>query len=418
VSSTGRCGTNPAPTLCVNRRQIGPQTLKPAERHAFLRRLTSLGGHYLDRRSVRSWIALVALTVFVVLVAACSSQGDGGASTDSALAVKGRWSPPSDVLAVGAKVRVAYEEAPKWTSTAACGGQLKPGGRKLGEYLLDHFSDVSSVGGYACRRNTADSSRMSVHGTGRALDVFIPTSNGAADNTKGDKVANWLVLHAQRIGVQLVIWDHSIWRANGTNDAAYGGPIPHIDHVHVELTNAASALSTPWFSDPSDTADASTTTTTSTTDGGTDDGATADADVDTDGGAPSDDASSPGTPGTPGTTDAGKKDAAPVDPAMDDGAQDAPDAAPASIDPSASSGSGDPSDGLASADDEPGETDSLPEVPASAKHRSPGNQYAEDVPNSGCSAAPRGPLQHAGDSLALVLVVAGVAIGRLRRKRA
>lgn len=373
----------------------------------------------LDRRSLRSWIALVALTVLVVLVAACSSPDDGAASTDSALGVKGRWVPPTAVLAVGAKVRVAYEEAPKWTGTAACGGQLKPGGHKLGEYLLDHFGDVSSVGGYACRRNTADASRMSVHGTGRALDVFIPTSNGGADNTKGDKVANWLVTHAQRIGVQLVIWDHSIWRANGTNDAVYGGPVPHIDHVHVELTNAASALATSWFSDPSDTADASTTTTTTTTgtttsDGGDDD---ADSNAAVDGGVDADNAAPSADAGTTAPVDAGsKKDAAPGDPANDDGAQDPPDAA--SPDPT-STGSldpGAPSDGLTSAADDPGETNSLPDVPAS-KHRSASATDAESVPNSGCSAAPRVPLHRSGGSLALVVGLAALVAGRLRRKR-
>jgi hypothetical protein len=351
----------------------------------------------------------------VVLVAACSSQDDGAASEDSALAMKGRWTPPSDVLAFGATVRVAYEDAPKWTSAAACGGKLLPGGHALGEYLLDHFSDVSSVGGYACRRNTADSSRMSVHGTGRALDVFIPTSNGAADNSKGDKVANWLVMHAQRIGVQLVIWDHSMWRANGTNDAVYGGPVPHIDHIHVELTTAASALKTPWFSDMSDAPDAATTT----ADAAADAADAADATDTADGDAPSADA---GATGTTGTTDAGsKKDAAPVDPSNDDGAMDAPDAATAappsagSVDPSASDA---PSDGLASAADDPGETDSLPDVPAS-KHRSSSATDAngDPVPNAGCSAAPGArenePLRGAGASLALALGLAAW----LRRKR-
>jgi hypothetical protein len=409
VSSTGSCGTSPAPTLCVDQRPPDRHAANLAESRSFLQL-------DLDRRSLRSWIALVALTVLVVFLAACSSPNDGAASTDSALGVKGRWVPPTAVLAEGAKVRVAYEEAPKWTGTAACGGQLEPGGHKLGEYLLDHFSDVSSVGGYACRRNTADASRMSVHGTGRALDVFIPTSNGGADNTKGDKVANWLVTHAARIGVQLVIWDHSVWRANGTNDAVYGGPVPHIDHVHVELTNAASALMTPWFSDPSDTADASTTTTTTgtaTSDGGDDD---ADSDAAVDGGANAVDAAPRADAGTTGTVDAGsKKDAAPGDPAMDDGAQDLPDASPdptsaGALDPGA------PSDGLASAADDPGETNSLPDVPAS-KHRSASLTDAESVPNSGCSAAPRDPLHRGGGSLAFVVGLAGLVAGRLRRKR-
>ena len=401
--------------MYVDQRHPRPSTGNLAETRGFIGLARAAGRAGLDRRSLPSWIALVGLSVFVALVAACSSGGDGAASDESALGVKGRWAPPSDVLAAGTKVRITYEDAPKWTGTAACGGSLKAGGHKLGEYLLDHFADVSSVGGYSCRRNTADSSRMSVHGTGRALDVFIPTSNGAADNGKGDKVANWLVFHAQRIGVQLVIWDHSIWRANGTNDAPYGGPVPHIDHIHVELTNAASALTTPWFSDMSDAPDSGADDDASSADGGTGGGST-------DGATSAADAGSTVTTGTT-TPDAGaKKDAAPVDPADDDSAQDKPDsatAAPADPGSVAPSGSGDPSDGLTSAADEPGETDSLPDVPAS-KHRttsgSATDANGDPVPNAGCSAAPRNGSAPVPGTAGILALGLGLAAW-LRRKR-
>jgi hypothetical protein len=396
--------------MCVDQRHPRLEPSNLAKPQGFVRRTWVAGRASLDRRTLRSWIALAGLTVFIALLAGCAGTEDSTGSGESALGVKGRWAPPSDVLTAGAKVRVAYEDAPKWTGTAACGGQLKAGGHKLGEYLLDHFSEVSSVGGYSCRRNTADSSRMSVHGTGRALDVFIPTSNGAADNGRGDKVANWLVLHAQRIGVQLVIWDRSIWRANGTNDAAYGGPVPHIDHIHVELTNAASALATPWFSDMGDAPDAAADDDASTADGGS---GSAD-------GAPS--AGDAGSTGT-ATADAGaKKDASPVDPANDDSAKDAPDSSTAAAPGAGSvppSGSDDPSDGLTSAGDEPGETDSLPDVPAS-KHRTTSSSATDangdPVPNAGCSATPRNrsaPGPGTAGSLALAL---GLAVW-LRRKR-
>jgi hypothetical protein len=91
---------------------------------------------------------------------------------------------------------------------------------------------------------------MSVHGTGRAIDVFIPLSRGDADNTLGDEVANWLVSNAQAIGVQLVIWDRSSWngsRSSGSKLRAYGGPHPHHDHLHVELNTDGAARRTPWF---------------------------------------------------------------------------------------------------------------------------------------------------------------------------
>jgi hypothetical protein len=374
----------------------------------------------LDRRTARSWIALVTLAVFVAVVAACSSPADESSSSQSALAESGRWTLPSNVLAVGATVRVTYDEAPKWTGSAACAGKLKPGGHKLGEYLIEHFAVVSSVGGYACRRNTADASRMSVHGSGRALDVFIPTAGGAADNTQGDKVANWLVLHAQRIGVQLVIWDRTIWRSSGRNDGAYGGPNPHVDHIHVELTNEAAAMSTPWFSDMDDDAPDGST---ASADGG--DVGDVDADEDTADGGQANDAgadSATRVDASTGPKDAGKKDAAPVDPSDDDAEHDEPDAATTSpgTNPNGSKeppkGSGDPSDGLESAADDPGETDSLPDVPKPKRRTPASSANGETTPNGGCSAAPGNAGSHGMDGSALALAV-GLALAGAARAR-
>jgi len=355
-----------------------------------------------DLTRARSWIALVGLAFFVAVVAACSAPGEDAASRESALAESGRWALPASVAATGKTVRVAYDDAPRWTGSAACVGKLLPGGHKLGEYLLAHFDVVTSVGGYACRRNTADSSRMSVHGTGRALDVFIPTVGGAADNGQGDKVANWLVMHSEQIGVQLVIWDRSIWRSNGTNDGAYGGPNPHVDHIHVEITKEAAALRTPWFTNMTDDVDASTTT----ADGGT---ATTN-----DGSAPRADAAiDSGT-----DPDAGdyEGDAATGDPADDDHIHDEPDAAAdaATTTTTPAPTTGDPSDGLESAGDAPGETNSLPDVPANNRKK-PSATLDDPTPNAGCSAAPRapGPLGAFSGTLALGLAVAAL----VRRKR-
>ncbi|MBS2014761.1 MAG: extensin family protein [Deltaproteobacteria bacterium] len=202
----------------------------------------------LDRRNASSWITTWVVALTVALAAACSG-GEGAGESESNLSEAGRWAIPADVKAVGARVRLEYDAAPRWTGTAACGGKLLVGARRLGQHLSANFEGIDSIGGYACRRNTADGSRMSVHGTGRALDIMIPRIGGRADNTRGDKIANWLVLNAQRIGVQLIIWDRTIWRANGTNDGTYGGPHPHDDHVHVELTDEGGKAATAWFSD-------------------------------------------------------------------------------------------------------------------------------------------------------------------------
>lgn len=167
-------------------------------------------------------------------------------TTDDAISVAGRWKLPADVKTAGLAVRLPYDDAPAW-SPSRCSGGMRSGAKKLKAKLEVQFDpQVLRIEGYNCRRNTANASRMSIHGTGRALDIFIPKSRGAADNTKGDAVANYLVKNAQRIGVQLVIWDRTVWKA-GRADAAYGGPHPHDDHIHIEITNAAAAEQTPFF---------------------------------------------------------------------------------------------------------------------------------------------------------------------------
>jgi hypothetical protein len=174
---------------------------------------------------------------------------DDGEGTDTSidpLAVAGRWKLPPDVRATGATMFVTYDGGPAW-SPKLCAGGLRPGAKKLAAFLDKKFPQISSIQGYACRANTASPSKMSLHGTGRALDIFIPMSGGSADNTKGDAVANYLVTHAEELQIQYIIWDRTQWRANGTNDRVYTGPVPHTDHIHVEITNEAAGLTAPWY---------------------------------------------------------------------------------------------------------------------------------------------------------------------------
>ncbi|MDB4943709.1 MAG: hypothetical protein JWP97_3243 [Labilithrix sp.] len=359
----------------------------------------------LDRGRVARWITGAALSVLVAAVAACSGSVEDDDSS-AAAASNGRWTLPSDVKAAGAKVRLVYDPAPKWTTAAACGGKLRPGGRILGELLMDSFGTISSVGGYACRRNTADVGRMSVHGTGRALDVFIPMVAGKP-NPKGDKVANWLVRNAQAAGVQLVIWDRSMWRSNGTNDVPYGGPVPHIDHLHVELTEEAAANTALWF-EPTD-ADDGTDAGSMTADAGTDDGSTADdgsADASTvpDASSPPPDASSPPPDASTPPPDASSPppDAAPES----DAAPDVDSGAEAPVPEGEETGDY----GESSADDESGEENSLPSRPT--RH---GADDSPTIANAGCSTSSgtSSPLGTAGTALA----IAAVGLGARRRRR-
>lgn len=120
-----------------------------------------------------------------------------------------------------------YDDAGPWDGGAHCSGTFYPGTEALGEYLVGRFG--GSYGGYSCRPNTADTDKLSVHGTGRAVDYFPPT------RAIGDQVAELATASHEAWGIQLAIWWMHDWECDqGWND--YGGPNPHTDHVHLELT--------------------------------------------------------------------------------------------------------------------------------------------------------------------------------------
>jgi hypothetical protein len=158
-------------------------------------------------------------------VTACSSGDpltEGRKGTTSK--ITDRWQPPES-NATG-----SYEGL----NGEGCSGGLKPGTKQLGEQLKAQFN--TTYGGYACRANTANKSQLSIHAVGRALDI---TASGGA----GDEIADYLVNNAEALGIQLIIWNHTIWKIgeSGPSSRQYSGPNPHTDHVHAEVTNAVAA---------------------------------------------------------------------------------------------------------------------------------------------------------------------------------
>lgn len=123
-----------------------------------------------------------------------------------------------------------------------CLGGVQPGAAALAQFVVANFPGTRcNIPGdiYACRPNTANTSQKSVHSEGRALDIFVPVRSEL-----GDRLSRWLVENADRIGIQLVIWNHRDWSSRTRTWTSYGGPNPHIDHNHVELCwQAARTLS-------------------------------------------------------------------------------------------------------------------------------------------------------------------------------
>jgi plasmid stability protein len=134
-------------------------------------------------------------------------------------------------MAVGCR----YDSAGPWDRGRNCSNRFTPGAEALGEHLQKEFG--GSYGGYSCRPNTADASQMSVHGTGRAIDFFQQAKY------EGDAIARLLVDNHEKWGIQQIIWWYRDWRCD-SGWTYYGGPVPHTDHLHIELTIPAAANNT------------------------------------------------------------------------------------------------------------------------------------------------------------------------------
>ncbi len=167
----------------------------------------------------------------------------------SSAAAVDRWVLPEEVRAAGEAQHVRYDSPGAWADGRNCSGSYTPGAQELRQYILTHFPGVSTIGGYACRQNTANKAETSVHGVGRALDIMIPRVGGRANSAIGDPIANWLVRNATAIGVQYLIWNRVSWNGHikAPKDRPYTGPNPHTDHIHVELNQDGAGRKIPWF---------------------------------------------------------------------------------------------------------------------------------------------------------------------------
>jgi hypothetical protein len=147
-------------------------------------------------------------------------------------AIPGRWIPPADILEIANQQYLPYSGAP-----SSCSGTFRPGTRRVADFLRAEFEGATSYGGYACRANTANTSQLSVHASGRAIDLFVPLDGGEADNDLGDPIAHYLMTNAEELGIEFIVWDRTSWGAHrpAPKHRAYTGPHPHHDHLHIEI---------------------------------------------------------------------------------------------------------------------------------------------------------------------------------------
>jgi hypothetical protein len=87
----------------------------------------------------------------------------------------------------------------------------------LQKVVLRRFPDLYTDGIYNCR-NARGGSSLSEHAEGRAWDCGCRVGNPNAQ-----KVADFMVAHADELGLQAVIYNHRVWGYGRWNWRAYSG---------------------------------------------------------------------------------------------------------------------------------------------------------------------------------------------------
>lgn len=102
---------------------------------------------------------------------------------------------------------------------------------------------AQSLGGFAPGGVTRPN--PSAHNEGRAVDIFFEPIDSAQSRHDGWAVAHWLVAHADRLDIGVIIYRDKIWSARRSPEGwrdytpPYGDPkdptLRHLDHIHAEV---------------------------------------------------------------------------------------------------------------------------------------------------------------------------------------
>ncbi|RHW28299.1 hypothetical protein D0Z08_04800 [Nocardioides immobilis] len=84
------------------------------------------------------------------------------------------------------------------------------------------------------------------HSSGRAVDVMIEDWQSQSGIDEGDRIADWVRVHAEEFGVSYVIWRARMWSVGDRDWRSYSHPsggsdptLDHMDHLHVSVYGTA-----------------------------------------------------------------------------------------------------------------------------------------------------------------------------------
>ncbi|CAM5644977.1 hypothetical protein [Streptomyces purpurascens] len=127
----------------------------------------------------------------------------------------------------------------------------QPGVTAFRDLVLDAFPTTGSLG----ITRPFDAPGRSEHKEGRAWDWRVCR---ACQGDLAAELLDWLLAPdalgyahaaARRLGVMYVIWDSRIWGSYAADEGwrPYGGPNPHVDHLHFSFSRQGALARTSWW---------------------------------------------------------------------------------------------------------------------------------------------------------------------------
>lgn len=116
------------------------------------------------------------------------------------------------------------------------GYKTKESVKTVGAMIKEAFPEIASIGGAR-----ADSKPF--HRDGRALDIMIPDFNTKEGKALGDRINNWALANADKLGIDYTIWQDFYQPANGDKGNFMGNKDPntgHFNHIHLNFAPGAS----------------------------------------------------------------------------------------------------------------------------------------------------------------------------------
>lgn len=149
------------------------------------------------------------------------------------------WNPPQAVIDAGNRSQSQYNPYRRIQSGEETQLRVWPAVKRFRDVVMTLFPGFSSGGMKRSPRREPIVGRIrDPHEEGRAIDFMTRSPE------VGDPLANWLVLHSNELGIQLVMWRGTEWSASShlpKFERITGNP--HNDHIHMEFNDTIKEMS-------------------------------------------------------------------------------------------------------------------------------------------------------------------------------